>query len=103
MAKLMEMLSRIKLVYKRSGNLTKIVVLCAIIVSTVTLLALRSGLTSTQSWIDALKEQAAGLEQEHDRLEDKNNALGSVDGIKDIAEEELDLVDPDTVIIEPGN
>lgn len=103
MAKLTEMLSRIKLVYKRSGNLTKIVVLCAIVISTVTLLALRYSLLDTQSRIDALKDQAAGLEQEHDRLEDKNSALGSVDGIKDIAGEELDLVDPDTVIIEPGN
>lgn len=103
MTALLDILSRIKLVYKRSGNLTKIVVLCAIIVSTVTLLALRFGLQDTQSKIDALKDQIAGLEQEHDRLENKNDALGSVDGIKDIAKDELDLVDPDTVIIEPEN
>jgi hypothetical protein len=34
-------------------------------------------------------------------MEDKIGQLGSVDSVKDIAGEELDLVDPDSVIIEP--
>jgi len=92
---------RIRLVYKRSSNLTKIVVLCAVVLSTATLLTLRWALLDTQAQSDALKDQAAQLEQENAQLEDKNEALGSVDSAMDIAQDELGYVDPDTVFFDP--
>ena len=95
--------SRIRLVYKRSRPLTKIVVLCAIVLSTATLLTLGWKHENALAQISALKDQAAQLEQENNRLEDYINALGSVDSVERIAQEELDLVDPDTVVIQPGN
>ncbi len=103
MGKLQSALSRIRLVYKRSRTSTKVVVLCAIVLSTVTLLSLRASLLETQARTDALRDQAAQLEQENENLSDKIGELGSVDSVEDIAKEELDLVNPDTTIFQPGN
>ena len=44
MARIIDMLSRVKLVYKRTNNLTKVVILCAVLLSTVALLTLRTAL-----------------------------------------------------------
>ena len=93
--------SKIRFVYKRSKPLTKVVVLCAIVLSMVTLLALRQQLLDAQTLKDTLKDQASQLEQENGQLKDKIDSLGSIDSVEDIAKEELGLVDPDTVIIDP--
>ena len=53
----------------------------------------------TQSVLD----QAAALEQENAELIEKKENLGSSSSIMDIAREELDMVDPDTIIIEPNS
>ena len=95
--------SRIRLVYKRSSKLTKVAVGAAIVLSTVTLLVLRSATLDAQAKADALRDQAARLEQENNRLEDQINDLGSVDSVEQIAQEQLGLVDPSTVIIKPEN
>lgn len=94
---------RIRLVYKRSSILTKVVVLCAIVLSTATLLTLRWSLLDTQAQAEVLKSQAAQLEQENNRLEAYIADLGSVDSVERIAREELGLVDPDSVIFLPEN
>ena len=93
--------SRIRLVYKRSSTVLKVMVLCAIVVSVVTLSVLGGFIAEQQARTEALREQAARLEQENQDLEDKIDNLGSVDSVEDIAKEELGLVDPDTVIIDP--
>ena len=95
--------SRFRLVYKRSKPLTKIVVLCAIVLSMVTLLAIRHQLLNAQAMKDSLNDKASQLEQENGQLEDKIDSLGSVDSVEQIAKDELGLVDPDTVIIQPQN
>ena len=95
--------SRIRLVYKRSSRLTKLAVCAAIVLSTATLLVLRSSTLDAQAKADALRDQAAQLEQENNRLEDQIDDLGSVDSVEQIAQEELGLVDPNTVIIKPEN
>ena len=94
---------RIRLVYKRSSKLTKVAVCAAIVLSTVTLLVLRSATLDAQAKADALRDQAAQLEQENNRLEDQINDLGSVDSVEQIAQEQLGLVDPSTIIIKPEN
>lgn len=93
--------SRFRLVYKRSKPLTKIVVLCAIVLSMVALLAIRQQLLDAQTLKDSLNDKASQLEQENGQLEDKIGSLGSVDSVEQIAKDELGLVDPDTVIIQP--
>ena len=93
--------SRIRLVYKRSSNVTKIVGLCAIVLSTVTLLILGSVIRDTRARTDALRVQASRLEQDNNRLSGLIDSLGTVAGIEHIAREELGLVDPDSVILTP--
>ena len=48
-------------------------------------------------------ELAAVLEQENAELAEKKEDLGSSSSIRDIAKEELGLVEPDTIIIEPNS
>lgn len=94
---------QIRFVYKRSSRLTKIVVLCTIVLSTVTLLTIQSQLQSAQARKDFLQNQAAQLEQENNQLEENIDDLGSVDSVEQIAKDELGLVNPDSIIFQPGN
>ena len=89
---------RIRLVYRRSSLLLKCVVLVAIILSTAALLTIRYSIRSSQQELEQLRNQAARLEQENQQLDQQTSELGTVDSIKQIAQEELDLVDPDAII-----
>ena len=102
MTSIQKFLSRIRLVYKRSSNVTKVVVLCAIVLSTVALVVLGNVIQDTRARTEALRAQASRLEQENNRLSALIESLGTVAGIEQIAREELGLVDPDSVIITPG-
>lgn len=92
---------RIRLVYRRSPTLLKCVVLVAIVLSTVALVALRSSILETRQKEEELRAQAALLEQENSRLEQSIAELGTVQSIKQIAGEKLDLVDPDSAFFNP--
>ena len=50
-----------------------------------------------------LLEQAAELEHDNADLKEKTEELGTSSSIKEIAREELGLVDPDTVLITPNS
>lgn len=101
MAKLAEMLSRIRIVPQRSSTLTKTVVLVAVVLSMAALLALGAAINNYRAQAQALKDQAAQLEQENEQLEENIEDLGSADSVEQIARDELGLVDPDTVVIQP--
>lgn len=94
--------SHIRLVFRRSTPLTKVVVLAALVLSIAALLALRTAILHTESQSEALRSQAASLEQENAELTDKLENMDNVEGIVDIAGEELGLVDPNTIIFKPG-
>ena len=93
--------SRIRLVYRRSSTLLKCVVLAAIVLSMAALLALRASIQTQKQEQEDLRHQAAILEEENRELEDRIDKLGSVQSVEQIAQDELDLVDPDTVILDP--
>ena len=95
--------SRIRLVYRRSSTLLKCVVLAAIVLSTVAILALRHSIRHAGAQVDDLRNQAAALEQENDRLDSYIAELGTVQSVKRIASEELGLVDPDTIFFTPAD
>lgn len=92
---------RIRLVFRRSQPLTKIVVLCAVVLSMAALLTLGAAILENRARTEVLRAQAAGLEQENSRLVQYIAELGTVQGIIRIAQEELGLVEPDTIIIKP--
>ena len=91
----------IRIVYKRSSALLKCVVLTALIVSAVALLTLRGAYLQQLQQQEALRQQAAVLEQENSLLIRNISQLGTLQGIRRIAGEELGLVDPGTVIFVP--
>lgn len=103
MKQLKEMFSRIKLVRRRSSNLTKIVVIITIVLCMGALLTLRLSMNRIKQETRELAAQAAELEQDKSDLNTQIDQLGSVQSVLDIAEQELGLVNPDTVIFEPVN
>ena len=92
---------RVRLVFQRSSIPTKIAVLAVVVLSIITLLTLRFVILEQKAQINALREQAISLEQENQRLQEKIDGLDTIDGISQIAKDELGLVDPDTIIFEP--
>ena len=103
MKQLKEMFSRIKLVRRRSSNLTKIVVIVTIVLCMGALLTLRLSMNRIKQETRELAAQAAELEQDKSDLTTQIDQLGSVQSVLDIAEQELGLVHPDTVVFEPVN
>lgn len=100
MANIHTFLNRFQLQYRRTSSLQKAAVAAAIVLSSVTLLSLRLGQWGAEEQLADLYRQAAILEEENQDLRQRIDELGTVDSIRDIAREELDLVDPDTIIIE---
>ena len=86
---------------KKSPRSLKILLAVLILLCTVTLAALGMVTAQIRSHTQDLKDQAAALEQDNADLQDKIDLVGSVEGIQQIAQDELGLADPDTVIIRP--
>ena len=101
MAKLENPFKQIRLVYRRSSTLLKCVVLAAIVLSMAALLALRATITAEQQKQEDLRHQAAVLEETIQEYQDRIDDLGSVQSVGQIAQDELGLVDPNTVILDP--
>ena len=94
-------IGKVKVARRRSRLLTKVVVLAAVLLSIATLLALLLAIQSTRAQTEALKAEALQLEYENSRLELYIQELGTVKGIIRIAQEELGLIEPDSIIIDP--
>ena len=91
----------VKVEVRPASNILKILLILLILFSIVALISLRWVHTGILNQIDALKEEASGLEYANEVLEQKTEELGSVQSIQEIAKEELGLVDPDTILIDP--
>lgn len=92
---------RVRLVYRHSPALLKIVLLAAIVLSTAALLILHTSTQALQQETYALRQQAAALERENAQLDRNIAELGTVGSIKRIAKELLGLVEPDDSFFEP--
>lgn len=101
MAEQRDILSRLQIVIKRSTPTMRIIAAVCIVLSITTVLVLHSAALELRERTEYLKEQAALEEQKNQELQDSIDKLGSVDSVEDIAKEELGLVDPDSVIVEP--
>ena len=93
---------RIRLVYRRSPMILKILVLVTILASAGALLGLRASMKSYQAQRQALYTQAVSLQQENADLTERIAELGTKDSIRRIATEELDLMDPKSELFNPG-
>ena len=92
-----------KLVFRPASPALKVAVIVLIVCSMAALIALTWVRMNILERTEQLREEAAGLESENAELEDKIADYGSVQSIIDIAQEELGLVDPDTVILDPNS
>ncbi len=91
---------KFRLVYRHSSLLLKCAVLATILLSAAALTVLHSGIQHYRGEKDALREQAAQLEQEIEEQQALMDEKDTVQGVKDIAEKELGYVDSDTTFYE---
>lgn len=101
MKKLIRLLKRVRIKFRRSTSLTKTVVLSAVILSLAALLTLHFTISATRKQAEELRSEAAQLEQENKELGDKVDSLGSADGVEDIAKDE-GMVGENDIIITPN-
>ena len=92
---------KVKVHYRPAPTMLKILVCLLILSSMVALAALGWVHLGIQKRTQELKQEAAQAENQRDELQQKIENLDSVEGIRQIAQEELDLVDPNTIIIKP--
>ena len=103
MTKIRSFLSRFQLQYRRTSTLNKVVIAAAVVLSSITLLSLRLVQWEAEEKLADLRQQAAALEQNNNELRQDIDELGTADSIREIAQEELGLVDPDTIIFEKAD
>ena len=94
---------KIQLLVRPSPRKLKILFILLILACLTALGALGAVHHRIRQQTQAALDQAAVLEQDNKELTEKKEALGTSSSIRDIAREELDLVDPDTIIIEPNS
>ena len=87
--------------FRSSSNLLKIVVAALIVFSMAALLTLGWMNSGLREQTQAQKDAAAALEQENRDLQEKIDNVDTVQGVQDIARDELGLVDPNTIVIQP--
>ncbi len=103
MEQIRSFLSRFQLQYRRTPTLHKVVVAAAIVLSSVTLVTLRLAHWKAEEQLAELRQQVAAMEQRNEDLRHDIDELGTTDSVREIAREELGLVDPDTIIIEDAH
>ena len=90
-----------KIVIRRSSTALKIVLIVLILFSIAALVALRWVHNGISEEIQKKRDEAAAIEYANEELAEKKQSLDSIQSIQDIARDELELVDPDTVLIDP--
>ena len=101
MGVILENLKKIKFIPRRGSLLGKAVLLSVVVFSTVTMLVMGSAVAQSRQRTEDLRQSALALEQEQQDLQNRIDDLGTDEAVRQIAQEELGLVDPDTVIIIP--
>lgn len=92
---------KIKVELRPSPRSLKIALTVLILLSIAALTALRWVHLKYQQETQALINEAAAVQYENDKLTQRTGNLGSVDSIEAIAREELGMVDPETILIDP--
>ena len=101
MASIRRLLASVRLVYKKTPTLTRIVVSVAVVLSMVALLVLHGAIDERKAKIEALRQQAIALEQEKELLDQYEQEKGTIREVIRIAREWLGLIEPDSIVIQP--
>ena len=81
--------------------LAKAVLLSVVLFATAAMIAMNAALVESRQQAEDLRQSAMALEQAQQDLQNRIDMLGTDDSVRQIAQEELGLVDPDTVILIP--
>jgi len=100
MADFKKFFSKFQLVKVRSRKLTIIMLVVAIMLSMGALAALHLSMAGLKARTEEMRKEAARLEAENQELLEDIDQVDSIHGIVEIAEEELGLVQPDTIIFQ---
>ena len=101
MTRIRKFLASIRLVYKKTPALTRIVVAVTIVLSMVALLVLHGAINETRQHTEDLRQQAIALEQESAQLDQYEREKGTIKEVIRIAMERLGLMKPDSIVIQP--
>ena len=93
-------LKNIQIHVRPSPPVLKVMLIVVILLSMATLGTLRLVHSGIQAEIEELKDEAAELEYANEQLDEKTENKDSVDNVQSIAQEELGMVDPDTILID---
>lgn len=91
-----------RVIWKHSTPVLKMLICTLLVFSVLALAALSWVKLSVQAQTQELQNQAAQLEGANRKLSDRITDMTSDDAVRAIAEEELGLVSPDTVLIQPN-
>lgn len=91
----------VKVEFRRTVPALKIALILLILFSTAALVALRWVHNGIREQTDKLRSEAAAVAFANEQLVEKTANLDSIQSVQDIAKEELGLVDPRTVVIDP--
>ena len=93
----------IRVILRPGTKKLKLALVLLLLVCTAALVALGIVRSRIEAQTQSLLDQAAALEEDNADLKEKTEDLGTSSSIKEIAREELGLVDPDTVLITPNS
>ena len=100
MAKKNNFWERLRLVYRPSPTLLKVILLVTILSCTAALLILRTMIRNAEQKAEDLRATAAWYEQENAQLRQNIAELGTEKSVRRIAAEELGLVDPEATFFQ---
>lgn len=95
----MERKPKRKIILRPGSRGLKILCALVLVLALAALAALQYVRMDIAAMTEEKRQQAVDLEKENAELTEKQEALGSVDSVKDIAESELGYVSPDAVVI----
>ena len=90
--------------FKRASLLTKLLILVLVVYATVTLVSLQNQVAEKNAEAEALESSIAATEQENQRLQQAVDALGTDEGVEEVARRKLGLVaEGEIVFYDVGN
>ena len=98
-----ETIGRTNVVVRSGPPLLRIVLVALIVLSITAVSALILVNAGIRAQTRQMQSEIAALQSENEKLKGQISSLGTPESIRDIAREELGLVDPNTVIINPNS
>lgn len=92
-----------RVVFRKTSPLVKTVILAAVLLCTVALVTLHATIEQSRSQYEAMRQQAAALEENNQNIVQQIGDMGSLESVIRIAMERLGLVLPDTTLFETDN